>query len=271
MVEMLQFSYMRQALYVGILLSIMIPSLGVIMVHRKTSMIGDALSHSSLAGVALGLILNIDPVIGALCLCVFAGLSMNAIRKRFPQFGDMATAIVMSTGLALASVLSDFAKGGSSFDAYLFGSITVVSSLDTLLISICFVLVVFSCIYYYQALLSLAIDPVLARINGVKEGQIDTLFTILSAATIAISCKVVGALMISSLIVLPTATALLFAKSYKQVYLTSVLLGSLYMLVGGLSPNFYGNKRGGMVVLIALAAFLVLGLFGKIKKWMQKK
>lgn len=271
MIEMLQFSYMRQALYVGILLSIMIPSLGVIMVHRKTSMIGDALSHSSLAGVALGLILNIDPVIGALCLCVFAGLSMNAIRKRFPQFGDMATAIVMSTGLALASVLSDFAKGGSSFDAYLFGSITVVSSLDTLLISICFVLVVFSCIYYYQALLSLAIDPILARINGVKEGQIDTLFTILSAATIAISCKVVGALMISSLIVLPTATALLFAKSYKQVYLTSVLLGSLYMLVGLLSSYFYGIKPGGSVVLIALAAFLVLGLFGKIKKWMQKK
>ena len=270
MIEMFQFSYMRQALFVGLLLSIMVPALGVIMVHRKTSMIGDALSHSSLAGVALGLILNIDPVIGAICLCIFAGLSMDMIRRRFPQFGDMATAIVMSTGLALASILSDFAKGPTSFDAYLFGSITVVSSLDTVLISICFVLVLFFCLYYYQALLSLAINPTLARINGVKESQIDYFFTVLSAATIAISCKVVGALMISSLIVLPTATALLFSKSYKQVYLSSILLGAIYMFVGLISSYFYGVKPGGSVVLTALVVFLIISLFIKIKKHIKK-
>ena len=270
MVEMLRFSYMRQALYVGLLLSIMVPSLGVVMVHRKTSMIGDALSHSSLAGVALGLILNIDPVIGALCLCIFAGLSMNVIRKRFPQFGDMATAIIMSFGIGLAAILSDFAPGGKSFESYLFGSVTTVSKQDVIMVSVIFVMVVLISIYYYNALLFISINPIMARLGGVRVGMVNSVFTFLTAITIAISAKIVGALMITSLMVIPVATSLIIANSYKKTYILSLVFSVIFMLVGITISFYYGLKPGGAIVMIAIATLALTGfiklVIDKIKK-----
>lgn len=91
---MLEFAFMRHALLAGLLLSIMIPMIGVVMVSRKTSMIGDSLSHTSLAGVALGLILGVNPVIGAILVCIVSAFAIEWIRHRFPQHGDMATAVI---------------------------------------------------------------------------------------------------------------------------------------------------------------------------------
>ena len=121
---MLEFAFMRKALFLGFLLSIMIPIIGIVMVNRKTSMIGDALSHTALAGVGMGLILGFDPLLGSAIICVIAAFLIEFIRKKFPQYGDMATAVIMSTGLGIAAILSDFAPGGNSFESYLFGSIS---------------------------------------------------------------------------------------------------------------------------------------------------
>lgn len=114
---MLQYSFMIRTLLVSLMISIIIPLIGIVIVNRGTSMMGDALSHVSLAGVALGLILSINPLIGAIFACVIGAFSIEKIRKKFPQFGDMATAIITSMGLGLAALLSDFSPGGSSFDA----------------------------------------------------------------------------------------------------------------------------------------------------------
>ena len=96
---MLEFAFMRKALIAGLMLAIMIPMIGIIMVNRKTSMIGDALSHTALCGVGLGLILGFDPLLGSAIVCVVAAFLIELIRKKFPQYGDMATAVIMSTGL----------------------------------------------------------------------------------------------------------------------------------------------------------------------------
>lgn len=96
---MLEFHFMRKALLAGFLLSIMIPAIGVVMVNRKTSMIGDALSHCALMGVGMGLILGFDPLIGMIIICILASFAIEVIRDKFPQFGDMATAVAMSLGL----------------------------------------------------------------------------------------------------------------------------------------------------------------------------
>ncbi|MDO5738452.1 MAG: metal ABC transporter permease [Eubacteriales bacterium] len=263
---MFEFEFMRRALVVGTMLSIMIPLIGVIMVNRKTSMVGDALSHSSLAGVGIGLIMGFDPVIGAILICIVAAFSIEKIRKRFPQYGDMATAITMSFGLGLAAILSDFAPGGNTFEAYLFGSISSVQMRDVYAVSVVFALVVLTSIIMYAGLLAISVDSNLARISGVRINLVNGIFTLLAAITIAMATKIVGALLVASLIVLPVATSLMIARSYKQAYIISVLLGVIYMWAG-ITTSFYQDiKPGGAIVLYALLGMLITAAFARVRK-----
>ncbi|MDO5037600.1 MAG: metal ABC transporter permease [Tissierellia bacterium] len=258
---MLEFAFMRRALLAGFFLSIMIPTIGVVMVNRKTSMIGDALSHSALAGVGMGLILGFDPLIGMVAISIAGAFVIELIRHRFPQYGDMATAIVMSLGLGLASILSDFVPGGASFEAYLFGSIATVSAFDLLATGLVFLLVVFASIKEYSGLLAIAIDPNTARLSGVKVGRLNAIFTLLTAITIAMAVKLVGALMVTSLVVLPVASSLILAKSYRSSLLISIGLGLVYMFFGLGASFYYDLKPGGAIILIALVGMLVFWLF----------
>lgn len=262
---MLQYSFMIRTLLVSLMISIIIPLIGIVIVNRGTSMMGDALSHVSLAGVALGLILSINPLIGAIFACVIGAFSIEKIRKKFPQFGDMATAIITSMGLGLAALLSDFSPGGSSFDAYLFGSISSVSKADVIIVLITFILVVAISLIYYFGLLSIAVDPQLAKMSGVNVARINSIFTLLSALTIALSAKIIGALMVTSLIVLPVASSLLISKSYKATFLNTLVLGLIYTLSGVILSYYFDLKPGGAIVVIASLGMLVCLLISKLK------
>ncbi|WP_296114418.1 metal ABC transporter permease [uncultured Anaerococcus sp.] len=263
---MLEFAFMRKALLSGFLLSIMIPIIGIVMVNRKTSMIGDALSHTALAGVGMGLILGFDPLLGSAIICVLAAFLIEFIRKKFPHYGDMATAVIMSTGLGIAAILSDFALGGNSFDSYLFGSISSVTTADVINTSIVFVLVLTLSIMRYSALLAIAIDPNTARLAGVKVKALDAVFTLLAAITIALSVKIIGALMVTSLIVLPVATALIVAKSYKQIFFITIILGIIYMMLGIIASYQFDIKPGGAIVINAIIGMALFGLYKKLVK-----
>lgn len=263
---MLEFEFMRRALLVGLMLSIAVPLIGVIMVNRRTSMVGDALSHTSLAGVGLGLIGGFDPVIGAICICIVAGFSIEGIRKKFPHYGDMATAVTMSAGLGIAVILADLAPGGNTFESYLFGSITAVTQGDVIATGVVFVLVVLASIICYGGLLDLVIDPVLARISGVKTKLVNGIFTLLAAVTIALACKVVGALLVASLIVLPVATALIVAKSYKQAFITAVVLGVLYTMVGLTASYHFDVRPGGAIVINAVIGMMFFVIYALVTK-----
>lgn len=110
--SMLEYSFMQRAFLTGILLAVITPLIGMTIVLKRMSMIGDALSHASLAGVALGLILGINPVAGGMCVCVTAALTMEGIRRKLPRYAEMSTAIVMSAGIGLAGVLSGAGESG---------------------------------------------------------------------------------------------------------------------------------------------------------------
>ena len=118
--EILEYDFMRRAFIVGILLAIIIPCIGIVVVLKRLSMISDALSHSSLAGVAAGLILGINPIVGAVITCVVSALSIEVIRKKIPRYSEMSIAIVMSAGIGLAGVLSGFVKSAANFNSFLF-------------------------------------------------------------------------------------------------------------------------------------------------------
>lgn len=263
---MLEFAFMRHALLAGLMLSIIIPMIGVVMVNRKTSMIGDSLSHTSLAGVAIGLILGINPVMGAIVVCIIAAFSIEYIRHRFPAHGDMSTAVITSGGLGIAAILTKFAPGGNNFESYLFGSIASVTFQDVISVFVVFLLVIISSIVWYGALLDISIDDNLARLAGVKVKFVNALFTALTAITIALSCKMVGALMIASILILPVATALIVSKSYKQTLLLSVVLGVIYTMSGIVISYYYDVPTGGSIVVLTIIGMLVMTLYKKISK-----
>lgn len=268
---MFSYDFMKRAFLVGIMLAVIIPMIGVIMINRKTSMIGDALSHTSLAGIGLGLILGINPLWGSLVICVISAFAIEIIRKKFPDYGDMATAIIMSTGIGLAAILSDFAPGGNSFESYLFGSITTLSNQDLLMAAVVFLAVVFTSSYLYRALLYTSIDPVMAKLAGVKTELISGIFTFLTAITVAISAKMVGALMISSLMVIPVATSFLIGKSYKQTYILSIFFAVIFLLAGITLSYHFGIKTGGATVLVAVFVLILISLVSGISRKFRQK
>lgn len=260
---MLEYAYMRKALLVGFFLGMMLPIIGVVLVNRKTPVLGDALSHVSLAGVIGGLLLGINPVAGAMVFAVIAALSIESIRNRYPAFGELSTVIILSTGVGLASLLSGFLSGGGSYDGFLFGSIVSVSDMEVgLVIGISFV-VLFLFIRLYQDLLYISVDSESAKIAGVRVKRVNLLFTLMSAMVISIASRTVGVLLISSLMILPVASAIQLAKSYRQTILYASGFGILFTLIGLTIAYYIGLKPGGAIVLTAVIFFVFVFLLTK--------
>lgn len=262
---MLEFAFMRRTLLVAVFLGITIPLIGIIMVNRKTSMMGDALSHTSLAGVALGLILGINPSIGAMAICIISAFGIEALRHKFPHYGDMATAVILSIGLGFASILSDFTPGGNSLESYLFGSISSSSPGDVIATFILFLAVLVTTLVLYSPILTISIDSNLARLDGVPVVTINSIFTLLTALTVALSAKTVGILLVSSLLVMPVACSLFLVRSYKQMYFASVLFGLAFMIIGITISWHFEIKPGGAIILLATITMLISALYSRIR------
>ncbi|OFU52344.1 zinc ABC transporter permease [Corynebacterium sp. HMSC11E11] len=262
---MVEFAFVRRTLVVGLILAIAIPLIGIVMVNRRTSMMGDALSHTSLAGVALGLIAGFNPVIGAIAVAVLGAFVIEGIRKRFPHYGDMATAVTLSAGLGVAVILSDLAPSGRSFDSYLFGSISAVTEADVWLTAVVFALVVATSVVCYGSLLDMVVDPILARLAGNRVGVVNAVFTALAAITVALAVKVIGALLVVSLMVLPVATALIVARSYAQAFWLSIAASVVYTMTGLVISYSVDVRPGGAIVVTAVLGMGLTALFRKIR------
>ncbi|MDE5966553.1 MAG: metal ABC transporter permease [Lachnospiraceae bacterium] len=255
---MLQYAFMQRAFIVGILLAVIIPLIGVVVVLKRLSMIGDALSHTSLAGVALGLILGINPLVGAVVTCTVAAFSIEFIRKRIPKYAEISIAIIMSVGIGLASVLSGFVKSAADFNSFLFGSIVAITDGELWLVVIVSVLVILAFVLFYKELMYISFDEKSARLAGVPVRRINFLVTLLTAVTVSVAARSVGALIVSSLMVIPVACAMQLAGSYKQTVIYSVVFAVLFT-VAGLTLSYYLSlKPGGTIVLIGVAVLLPL-------------
>ncbi|WP_019131653.1 metal ABC transporter permease [Peptoniphilus obesi] len=256
--EIFQYTFMNKALIVGLLLSIIIPFIGVVVVNKKISLVGDALSHVSLSGIMIGLVAGVSPTIVSIFVCVIAVLFLEFIRNKFPSYQEISTAIIMSTGIGLASLMSGFVKTAANFESYLFGSILAISNFEFILIIILSIFVFLTFVYLYRELMSICFDEVSARISGINVNLINTIFMILIAITISISARIIGILIISSLMVIPVACAMRFKFGYfKTVVLSSVF--GLFFTMAGLFISFYlGLKPGGTIVLIAVLTLVII-------------
>lgn len=258
MLEMFEYAFMQKAFLVGILLAIIIPLIGVIVVLKRLSMIGDALSHTSLAGVALGLLLGIDPIVGAVVVCVVAAFSIEAIRKKLPRYAEISISIIMSVGIGLASVLTGFIEDGAAFNSFLFGSIVAITDTEVLLVVIVTVIVVATFLLLYKELMFITFDEQGAVLAGLPVKKINFVITLLTAITVSVAARSVGALIVSSLMVIPVACAMQVANSYKKTVIYSVLFAVLFTVVGLVLSYYFNLKPGGTIVLTGVVVLIPL-------------
>lgn len=257
-----EYSFMRRAFAVGILLAIIVPCIGIIVVLKRLSMIGDALSHSSLAGIAAGLVFNINPVLGALIASLISAFSIEFIRKKIPKFSEMSIAIIMSAGVGLAGVLSGFVKDSAAFNSFLFGSIVAISDFELYMVIGISIIVIFAFIFLYKELMYIAFDEQGAKLVGIPVKTVNFIFTILTAFTVSIAARTVGALIVSSMMVIPVACSMRYAKSYKQTVILSILFAVIFTIIGLTLSYYVGLKPGGTIVLSGVI-FLIISMIIK--------
>ena len=266
MLEVFQYPFMQKALIVGALLGLIVPLIGVLMVSKRLSMIGDALSHMSLAGVSIGLIFNFSPVLGALLTGIISALSIDYIRSRLPQHAETSIAVITSTGIGLAGLLSGLIPNAANFNSFLFGSIVAISN-DELWLVVIIALVVFILFtLFYKEFFLVAMDEKNARLQGVNVKIVNLLSLFLTALTVSIAARTVGALIISSLMVIPVVSALQISKSYKQTVIFSVIFGFIFTVVGLISSFYLRLKPGGTIVIFGILVLFMLFIYNGIKR-----
>ena len=253
--EMFEYAFMQRAFIVGVLLALIIPLIGVTVVLRRLSMLGDALSHTSLAGVAAGLLLNVNPVFGASVFCVGAAFGIEGIR-RFPRYAELSISVMLSAGVGLAGVLSGFTKNAANFNSFLFGSIVAISDAELYSVAAVSLLVLLASVLLYKELFSIALDERAARLSGVPVNVVSTIFTMLTAVTVAIAARTVGALIVSSMMVLPVACAMQLARSYRGTVWASIGFAELFTISGLVIAYYGGLKPGGTIVLMGVVCLI---------------
>src|SRR5574341_923757 len=224
MPEFLQYGFMQRALVVGAVTALICPAIGVFLIPRRLSLIADTLAHVALAGVALGLVPGVSPVLGALVVTLAGAVGMERLRARGALQGDAALAVFLSGGFALAVVLISLARGfNADLFAILFGSILTVTTGDVWLIVALGAVVTLAIGGFYRQLLAITLHEDLARTSGVPVAALNLLLTLLTALTTVVAMRMVGVLLVSAMIVIPTLAGFALGRSFHTA--TAIAVG----------------------------------------------
>lgn len=259
----LSYDFMRHALMAAVLVGITAPTVGIFLVQRRLSLIGDGIGHVSLAGVAVGVVTSHAPVLTALIAAVIGATAIELIRARGRTSGDVALAVLFYGGIAGGVVIISQAPSGTpgNLNAYLFGAITTTSSTDIAVFALLAVVVLAVTVGLGRYLFAVSDDQEFAAASGLPVLRLNLLLSVVTAVTVVISMRVVGLLLISALMIIPVASAQLVARSFRDTMAVGVLIG-LIVAVGGVTTSFYADTpSGGTIVLLAIAVFIVLTIF----------
>lgn len=262
---MLQYTFMQHAFIVSFFIAILCPSIGLFLVLRRYSLIGDTLSHSSLAGVTLALLSGVNPILGAFIFTSVAGAFIEVLRNIFKNSGDLILSIVLSFSVGVAITLISSGAVRANAEMYLFGSILTVSASDVVTVIILSLLSMLCLFLMYHKMVYIALDEDIAKIIGVKVKIINYAFSIVVAATISVSLKIVGMLVLSSMIALPVATALQLKTGFKKTLIASVCFSIIDIMVGLVLSYHLNVAPGGFTSLVSVFVLIIVIIIEKIK------
>nr|WP_054674038.1 metal ABC transporter permease [Veillonella denticariosi] len=264
---MFNYSFMQNAFFVALCISLLCPCIGIFMVLRRSSMIGDTMSHASLAGgITLGLLTNTNPILGgAFIFTAICGALIEFLRKYFAHHLDLILTIILSLSIGTAITLISSGLLKANANVFFFGSILTVNMTDMISIGALTILSVLTLYFLYNSLLYIAYDEEAARVAGVKVDLINYIFAILMAAAVSISIKIVGVLVLSAMIALPVASALQLEKGFRVTLLCSIGFSLLAMIIGLFGSYYLNVAPGGFVSLTSVGILLIVLVIKNIR------
>ena len=269
--DILQYGFMQRALLSGIAISIMCSIVGLFLVLKRHSLFGDALAHVAFGGIALGLFTGVYPILTAYVVAILSAVGVNKLRESTKIPPDSSIAVLLTSGLAIGVILISI-SGGFTLDlfSFLFGNILLVSNEDLIMILITDAIVVPIIYVLYKRLILIVFDENQAKVSGLNVTWINTLFIVLASITIIASIRLVGVLLISSLIVIPNITALLLGKGFKKTIFISCAI-SVFSVVFGIVASYYVNLvPSGTIVLTMVSMFIVTIIVKNIRFRLKK-
>lgn len=272
MKSLFQYTFIQNAFFCSILISIVCGIVGTIIIQKRLVMISGGIAHTSFGGVGLGYLLGIEPIIGAYIFAIAAALGIGNISKKSGQSSDVATGIFWSAGMASGILFIAFAPGyPPDMTSYLFGDILTVSKVDLLLALILDILVVFLTFSYYDYLQAYLFDEEFASVLKIKTELINNLLLIIVALTIVILIRAVGIILVLALLTAPAAIAKLLSNSLKTILLLSILI-SLISCIAGLWFSYSFNiASGAAIVLFSAFSYFTLYIVKKFIITYSKK
>lgn len=255
---MLQYSFMQNALIAAFFISLLCPAVGVFLVLKRYSMMGDTLSHASFAGVAIGLISGFNPILSAFIFTSLCGLLIEVLRYYYKKYAELILAIVLTLCVGIAITLISSGRVGANINSFLFGSILTVTRGDLLTMLILSIVSVFILFIYFYNLMYITFDEEGAQIAGIRVKLLNYIFAILVATTISVSIRIMGILVISSMIAIPVASALQLNRGFKLTLMFSVLFGFIDIISGLILSVYINCAPGGTISLMSILILVLI-------------
>lgn len=256
--EVLQYGFMVRALVAALLVGLAAPAVGVFLVQRRLSLIGDGMGHVALTGVALGLLTGTAPVLVALGVAVAAAVVIELLRRHGRASGDVVLAVIFYGGIAGGVVL--VARAGESaatLNTYLFGAITTTTPEDLRTFAVLAVVVLLACLGLARRLFAVSSDEEHARASGLPVTGLNILVAVMTAVTVVLSMRVVGLLLISALMIVPIAVAQQVCRSFRATLATGMVVGTVVSVLGVTTSYYADTPSGGTIVLYLIALFVL--------------
>lgn len=264
MLEIFSYEFMQRAFLVGIIVSIIAPTIGIFFVVRRYSAIADTLAHTSLAGIALSLVTGFASIPTAFIVSALSILGMEKLREKKTLPADTLVSLFLFGGLASGVVLLGLAKGKNvNIMNYLFGNILTVTQGDILSVGVIGGFSILIAIFLWKPLFAVSLDEETAEANGLSVRWLNRILAILGAATIAISMQVVGVLLIGALMVIPVLAAMQFHLGFKKTWVLALVCSVVSVVTGLFASYAFNLASGGTIVLAAIGCFMLASMFSK--------
>lgn len=268
LLDMLSYDFMQRALLAVVAISIFAPILGIFLILRRQSLMSDTLSHVSLAGVALGVVLGISPTWSTIFVVTLAAVVLEYLRTVYKHYMEISTAILMSMGLAISLIVMSKAHnvGNVSLEQYLFGSIITIGKEQVIALFVIALITFNLTILFIRPMYILTFDEDTAFVDGLPVRTMSILFNVVTGIAIALTIPAAGALLVSTIMVLPASIAMRLGRNFKTVIFLGMLIGFVGMVAGIFLSYYWETPASATITMIFIGIFLLVSLVGLLRK-----
>ena len=265
-IGMFSYSFMVRAMVVGGLVALIASILGVVLVLKRYSMIGDGLSHVGFGAMAISLAFNEAPLVFAIPIVIIAAFLLLRVSENSKIKGDAAIGLISSSSLAIGMIVNALSNGTNiDLNSYMFGSILAIEKSEMVLCVVLGIVIIGVFIFFYNPIFAITFDENFAKATGLKVEVYKTVLSILTALTIVIGMRIMGTLLISSLIIFPALSAMRITKKFKRVMIISVIISLICFFAGLVASYLIEIPTGASIVVSNLIMFLIMSFIGFVR------